>query len=195
MGRVSPRTQHLARGRVQVWTASSRSSQARGSARRSTSTPMARGRRSSATASPRTWTHARTRSILLVGEAPGYRGARVSGHPVHVRAPADRRRPGRGDRDDRPPRPRGARDRGRRAALERRADASRHRDHEQAADRGRGAPRPRVRTTACRGSTHDRRRPRRVTGARAPVRPSSVARRRDALRPRGCGRDGASQAA
>ena len=47
--------------------------------------------------------------ILLVGEAPGYRGARDLGPPVHLRAAADRVRPGRGDRHDRAPRARRAR--------------------------------------------------------------------------------------
>ena len=50
------------------------------------------------------------------------RGARL-GDPVHLRAPADRHRPGRGQRDDRAPHARRARDRRGRAALERRADA------------------------------------------------------------------------
>ena len=62
--------------------------------------------------------------VLLVGEAPGYRGARVSGHSVHLGAAADRGGAGRGDRHDRPPRSRRAWRGGARPPLERRTDAS-----------------------------------------------------------------------
>jgi hypothetical protein len=72
--------------------------------------------------------------IVLVGEAAGYRGARISGIPIHLRASADRCRPGRGDRDDRASRARRAVPRERGVAVECRADASRNPLIEQAAD-------------------------------------------------------------
>ena len=117
----------------------------------------------------------RERRSLLVGEAAGYRGARVCGHPVHVRAPADRRGPGRGDGDDRPPRRSTSSASSRRAALERRADASRHRDGESRAD-ARARSRPACRSSRARPrARRDRRRADRGGGARA--------RRTSAIRP------------
>ncbi len=52
-----------------------------GSERPSTSTARDEARRFAATGSPHIWTRRPTRAFLLVGEAAGYRGARVSGIP------------------------------------------------------------------------------------------------------------------
>ena len=116
-------------------------------------------------------------------DSPRRRGAGLPrdahlGHPAHVGATADGRRAGRGDGDDRPPRPRRARPRRRRPALERRADAPGRRALEPPADEGGGRGRPRLRARA-RPRAHRRAgRPARARGARRPVCPPSVARRR-----------------
>ena len=97
--------------------------------------PVRRARRC-ASGSPRYLPSEADAPILLVAEAPGVpRHARLR-DPAHVGAPAHGRGPGRGDGDDRPPRARGARARGRRPALERRPDAPRHRDARTGRRRG-----------------------------------------------------------
>ena len=103
-------------------------------------------------------TSRRSASVLLVGEAVGYRGARVSVSPSSERQLTGTGRGG--DRDDCPPRARGARPRGR-PALERRADASRHLDEQPRADARGGRGETGVPGAARPRADRDRRRPRR----------------------------------
>ena len=111
------------------------------------------------------------------------RGARLPrrarlGDPVHLRAPADRHRAGRGDGDDRAPDAGRARARGRCPALEPRADASGHGGVEPPADPRRDR-RSRSRSSRARRRPPGRRdRPARACPARRPVRPPPLARRR-----------------
>ena len=77
-----------------------------GSARPSTSTATATAPHSCAAGCRPISSRAPTRRVLLVAEAPGYRGTRVSGIPLTSERQLTGRRPGRGDRHDRP---RGAR--------------------------------------------------------------------------------------
>src|SRR5262249_44740930 len=94
-----------------------------------------------------------------------------------LRAPAHGRRACRGDRDDRPPRARGARTRRRRAALERRPDAPGRRALEPPPDTGRGRGRAAVRPRARPRAARRRGRAGPARGPRRAVRPTSVARR------------------
>ena len=80
--------------------------------------------------------------LLLVGEAPGYRGARISGIPLHLRAAAERGGACRGHGEYRPCRARRARPRRGHVAVERRSDPSGQRLQQPPPEprRGRGGP-------------------------------------------------------
>ena len=80
-GRAAPRPSIAAAWHGRGVDARRRACDTPGSGARSTSTPRGRGRSSSAPASRRTSSARSEAPILLVGEAPGYRGARVSGLP------------------------------------------------------------------------------------------------------------------
>ena len=99
-----------------------------GSGRPRTSTGTARAPLCAARGSPRYLEARADAPLLLVGEAPGYRGARISGIPFTSERQLTGSRARGGDRDDRPPGARRARARRAGAALERRSDPSRHRD-------------------------------------------------------------------
>ena len=145
-----------------------------------------RRRRCGATGSRAYLESARGRAAAARRRGAGLPRRPCLGHPVHLRAPADRRGPGRGDRDDRPPRARRARADERGAALERRPDASRHRRRRTARRRGpRSRPAAASRTSSPAGARSWRRADRtRRTRRSARSSPSPRRGRRSSRRPR-----------